>query len=439
MTATAQGRWVLVVLLLAVGAAAPGCMRNERLPAGRMDDLYRLSENRWLSAEAPDLAFGDIVVPSRAVLIREPSLLASAVDLVDARDRLFSGEPVFRVLFAGELADLLAATLRDMADTTRGWAEASEDYPRRSGRDRWAADTAGVLALLYRLERGSAGVDPREAVGTEQSMSAALAPVLRSMVMLLMKRMELETGEGDLLASLGDQRSLPVEFLLHGAFRLAELQMPREAPQKVLQVFDHGPPTSVGVEHVLRERLLELRAEAENDRRPPSNKRMRAYLKAVPVLLRNMARVIEQWDKFYLVATEVGRTGDGEMVSLVADVQPGQVVRMDEVHRMAPLVTLEGRTRINIWHGDIPRRRRSARAVRKRAWRACGSAVRELGLRAGRTIHLSDRGLGPRRDGRHEDPPRAASHGDDRAAVDDGPRVHVRRGSAARHAHPHGP
>lgn len=351
---------VFLAALILPAVVAPGCLKNEPLAEGRMDEVYRLSANQWPEAEPMKLTVAGRPVPSRLTLTREHDLLSSVLDIVKAREKVFAESRRMQLRVADDLGDMLADILRDMAERTRGWAESSDDYAQADGRDKWAADTAGILSLLHRIDRGRAVADPREALDPERSRWAALAPVLRSVITVMMHRMELETGDGGLLSALENQRSLPVAFVLRGAFRLASLKMPADAPASVLEVFDHGPPTAVGVENVLRRRLLELRDKAEQNRRPPSSKKMTRYLKAVPILLRSIARAIEQWDKFYLASAEIGATGNGPMLSLVADVQPGHVVRIDEVHKMAPLVTLEGRTRVNLWQtqepGDGPRR-----------------------------------------------------------------------------------
>jgi hypothetical protein len=345
---------VLLTLLVLAAVAAPGCLKNDALAEGRMDEVYRPSVNRWPEAEPIKLTVAGRPVPSRLTLTREHDLLSSVLDIVKAREKVFSESRRMQLLVADDLGDMLAGILRDMAERTRGWAESSDDYAKTDGREKWAGDTAGILSLLYRIDRGRAVADPREALDPERSRWAAVAPVLRSVITVMMHRMELETGDQGLLSALEDQRSLPVAFVLRGAFRLASLEMPADAPATVLEVFDHGPPTAVGVENVLRRRLLELRDKAEEGRRPPSSKKMTRYLKAVPILLRNIARGVEQWDKFYLASAEIGTTGSGPMLSLVADVQPGQVVRIDAVHKMAPLVTLEGRTRVNLWQTSEP-------------------------------------------------------------------------------------
>ena len=337
-----------VLVLAAVTLAAPGCMKSQALPAGRMDQEYQLSSDRWATAETPELKVGGITVPTGLVLTEERDLFASVMDIMAARERLDAGQSAFRLLIADQLADRLAEVLREMARRTKDWGESAEDYARPWGRQDWAADTAGILALLYRLDRGGAVADPRESLQPTQSQLVSLAPVLRSLVLVLMKRMEINADDAGLLAGLESQRSLPIEFVLRGAFRLARLQMPPEAPDQVQTLFDHGPPTAVGVENVLRQKLLDLRAEAERGPRLTQNKRIEQLLKAVPIALSNLARGIEQWDKFYLASIQVGTSGGHEMVSLVADVQPGQVVRIDQLHEMAPLLTFEGRTRINI-------------------------------------------------------------------------------------------
>jgi hypothetical protein len=128
----------------------------------------------------------------------------------------------------------------------------------------------------------------------------------------------------------------------------------------------------LGVENVLRRKLLELRRRAEDNERPPSNKKMIRYLKAVPLALRNMARLVEQWDKFYLAAAEIGETPDGTVLSALLDVQPGQVVRLDAIHDMAPLLTVEGRARVNLWleTGDDGAERVRVQLVSERLGRA---------------------------------------------------------------------
>ena len=340
----------LAALLLVVASlAVPGCMKSQALPADRMDQVYQLSGNRWATAETPEITMGGMNVPTSLVLTEERDLFASVMDILDARQRLDAGESTFRLLIADQLADRMAEVLQDMAERTRTWGHSAERYSQPGGREDWAADTAGILTLLYRLDRGDAVADPREVLHDSQSQLASLAPVLRSLVLMLMKRMEVDSGGDDgLFSGLAGQRSLPTEFVLRGAFRLARLQMPPQAPDEIQNVFDYGPPTAIGVEGVLQQKLLDLRVDAERGPRLTQNKRIEQVLKTIPIALANVARGIEQWNKFYLVSVQLGTSEGKEVVSLVADVQPGQVVRIDQVHEMAPLLTFQGRTRINI-------------------------------------------------------------------------------------------
>lgn len=358
--------FALLAALLLLAAAAAGCMHNESLAPADADVLLdRSFNNLWDGAEQVKLELSGRTIPTRVVLIRESSLATGVVDLAGAADRLTSGAETFTAHVPDVLADLLAEQLRDMAERTQGWAESAEDYPHPWGRQQWAADTASALAMMYRIDRGAAAADPRETLRDDLPPSALLAPVIRSMILMAMQRAEVSTGGEDrLFAELGSQKSLPIEFLLRGAFRLADLNMPDEAPGAVEEVFDEGPPTAVGVEAVLRERLLALRRQAEGDRRPPSSRKVRQVLQGVPRALRVMARLVEQWDKLYLVSLEVGRkpTVAGgaaaeekgqEIVSLVADVRPGLAVRLDNLHEMAPRLTFRGRTRMNIMERDV--------------------------------------------------------------------------------------
>jgi hypothetical protein len=363
---------LLVLIVLTLGAA--GCMKSQALESGKMDTLYQVSPNVWPQAVPPKIDVAGFAVPTSLVLTRERDLFASVMDIINARKRMDGGETTFRVLLADQLTDRMADVLWDLSRRTKQWGESSEKYSKPYGRDDWAADTAGLLTLLYRLDRGETATDPREAFHPTQSQLASLAPVLRSLLMMLMKRLEFDPGEGGLMAGLESQRSLPIEFVLRGSFRLARLQMPPQAPAEVQAVFDHGPPTALGVENVLREKLLDLRKQAERGTKLTGNKNLELAMKSIPIVLANLARGMEQWGKFYLAAVEVGEVNGDEMISLVADVQPGEVVRIDQVHAMAPLLTFQGRTRVNLrkapGQGDGAERM-SARFVDERSGQVC--------------------------------------------------------------------
>ncbi len=337
---------VLLLLLLAGG----GCMRSEPLAPGAMDSLYRPSGDRWAGAEKPRIEVAGRPLPTRFVMRREDSLFRSAVNLGEARGRLFAGSGDFEVLLADDLGEMLVRVLRDLAERTEGWAERSSEYPLDRGREQWASDTAAILSLLYRLDRGPAAADPREALLEDRSAAASVAPIIQSLTGYLMRRMEVAGGEAELLGRLGSSRSLPVAFILRGAFRLAGLREPAGASREVLEVFDEGPPTAVGVENVLRRRLLAWRDEAEKSPGPSLNRKVTKYLRAVPMILDAAARLAEQWHKFYLVSAALGEDASGNhVVSMVVDVRPGEAVRMDAVHPMAPVLTVEGRARVNFW------------------------------------------------------------------------------------------
>ncbi|MBN2583124.1 MAG: hypothetical protein JXL80_08650 [Planctomycetes bacterium] len=337
------------IVLLAVPLG--GCMKNHRMEQGRIDELYQPSADLWLEAQPMTLQVGQQALPNRVVLIREQSLHRSVLSLASLRGRIFTGQDDLQLLIADQVAQSVADILRQIADRTGAWGQKAETYPTDAGRDEWVDDTAGILALLYVLDRGEAAVDPRQLTGGG-SDAVVVAPVIRSMITYMMKRMEIETGQDERLLNTPSERRLPIEFVLQGAFRLAGLVMPPGAPDEVLHVFEGGPPTAIGVERQLQDVLLELRKAAEEDRRPPSNEKLILALKAVPLALNNMARVLEQWDKFYLVSMEVGKVDGQEMVSLVIDVQPGREVRIDAIHSMAPVVTMQGRVRINLMSSD---------------------------------------------------------------------------------------
>jgi len=339
---------VLLVAATWLAAAAGGCMKSQPLAGDRMDQLYHEAPSAWVQAEPTTLTVEGKTLPGRVTLVREQSLRRSIVNLSNLRDRLFQTDGDLQLLISDEVAESVASIVREMADRTERWGQEAEKYPSDSGRQGWANDTASILALLYVLDRGDAAADPRQVAGPRRPNTAVIAPVVRSMITCMMKRMEIETHGRQRLLGTPSERRLPVEFILQGAFRLAELRMPAEAPDEVLRVFEEGPPTVVGVENELRGLLLELRKEAEEDRRPPANRRLKLSLKAVPPALDNMARLLEQWNKFYLLSMELGTIGGRQAVSLVLDVQPGRSVRIDAVHSLAPVVTMEGRVRINL-------------------------------------------------------------------------------------------
>ncbi|NLX60020.1 MAG: hypothetical protein GXY74_13140 [Phycisphaerae bacterium] len=336
---------------LAVAVLTPlvfaGCMSNRALEPGRIDELFQTQDNLWQSAEPLALQVGGQTIPSRILMIREQSLHRSVLSLAALRGHMFTRQEDLQLLISDEVAGSVADMLRDIGERMKVWSRKAEAYPTEAGRHEWVRDTASILAVLYVLDRGEAAIDPRSRPGGGTD-AAVVAPVIRSMITYLMKRMEVEAGHGERLLNTPSEQRLPVEFALQGAFRLANLTMPPGATDEVLRIFESGPPTVVGVERQLQEVLLEQRRAAEGDRRPPANEKLTTALKAVPLALNNMARVLEQWNKFYLVGMELGRLDDQEMVSLVIDVQPGQEVRIDAIHAMAPVVTVQGRVRVNL-------------------------------------------------------------------------------------------
>ena len=72
-----------------------------------------------------------------------------------------------------------------------------------------AKDTAAVLAVLYRLARGSEVTDPRESLrGQEaESASAAVAPVLRRLVLMVMQEQDGRPPPLDELVKFPDTES----------------------------------------------------------------------------------------------------------------------------------------------------------------------------------------------------------------------------------------
>ncbi|NIA21316.1 MAG: hypothetical protein GWP05_04965, partial [Anaerolineaceae bacterium] len=317
---------IVLVAVVWLATAAGGCMKSQPLAADRMEQLHRPGPGIWTQAEPLVMTVDGRTLPSRVTLVREQSLRRSIVSLSEMRDRLFNTDGDLRLLISDEVAESVASMVREMAERTKRWGDTVQEYPRNSGRRDWANDTASILALLYVLDRGDAVADPRQGAGARRSDVSVIAPVVRAMITYMMKRMEIETRGRQRLLGTPSERRLPVEFILQGAFRLAELRVPPGAPDEVLRIFEEGPPTAVGVENQVRDLLLKLRAEAEEDRRPPANRKLKRAMQAVPLALNNVARLLEQWNKFYLVSMELGTIGDQQAVSLVLDVQPGRSV-----------------------------------------------------------------------------------------------------------------
>jgi hypothetical protein len=277
--------------------------------------------------------------------------MASMVSLSRASQALQSGGETFEVLLSADVSKALAADLRNVADRLEDWGDSVELYPTLLGRQKWAKDTAGVLAVLYRFARGSEVTDPREALRGQEaaSASAAVAPVLRSLVLMVMQEQDGRPPPLDQLVKFPDRRSLAVEAVLGASFRLARLRLPPGAIDEVEEILLRGPPSALGVESRLVQKLLELRARAVEAQEPPIGSGTKTALKVIPAMLGLVAQMSDQWRKFYLTSITIGRLDGRTAVSLVADIRPGEVVRLDHIFPAAPAITIEGRTRINIW------------------------------------------------------------------------------------------
>ena len=349
--------WCAAALLVSLALAATGCMSSRAAAPGELDAQYQPVENVWPQTEVRPLKIGERTFPACYRLVYEPSNLASMRSLNRAPQALRSGGETFEILISAEVAAALAADLRNIADRLEDWGHATEFYPLPLVREKWAKDTAAVLAVLYRLARGSEVIDPREALrGKEvESASAAVAPIARTLVF-----MAAQPPDSDLpleqLVEFPNRRSLAVDGILSISFRLARLRPPPEAVDEVEEILLHGPPTALGVENQLVRKLLELRARAAPSDAPPFGEEVQTAAKAVPAFLRLLARMCDQWPKFYLASVTIGRRDGGTVVSLVADVRPGEVVRLDGIISLVPALTLEGRTRINIWTAGPPGR-----------------------------------------------------------------------------------
>jgi len=338
-------------ILVLLSLAATGCMTSRAAAPGEFDAQYQPLENAWPRAEVQPIKIGEHTLPACYRIIYEPSNLVSMVSLSRAPQALQSGGETLEVLLSADVSKALAADLRNVADRLEDWGDSIEFYPTLLGRQKWAKDTAAVLAVLYRFARGSEAIDPREALRgkTAESASAAVAPVVRSLVLMVMQDQDGRPPPLDQLVKFPDRRSLAVEAVLGASFRLARLDLPPGAIDEVEEILLNGPPTALGVESRLVQKLLELRARAVEAEEPPIGPRTRTALKVVPALLGLVAQMSDQWSKFYLTSITIGRIDGRTAVSLVADVRPGEVVRLDHIFPAAPAVTIEGRTRINIW------------------------------------------------------------------------------------------
>ena len=264
---------------------------------------------------------------------------------------LRQGEPEgLRLLITPEMAAEVAEELRELAGAIANWSEAVDAYTTPAGRAKWAEDAAKVFAVIYRVDYGAEAADPRPYANREMTYLSRGAPMARS----IMEYVGRQTTSGDLFADgrlLKDdeRRRLVIQFGLAGVFQAADLRIPDHATDEILEIMEQGPMSAVVVQGMLQRKLLELRQRAERDERPVHRDEMTRYLGFMPGVLKNLARLLEQWDKFYLVIFETAEI-DGQTVgSMVVDVRPGYEVRIDQLHSLAPALTGKGRFRLNFW------------------------------------------------------------------------------------------
>lgn len=343
---------ILPALATAVISSAliGGCMKSRATAPGEFDRLYIERENIMQHADADDDELSDRL-PERMIIISEGSTWASVNNLLSAGERLRQGEQDdLRLLVTPEMAAEAAEVLQQLSEAIQSWSEDVAAYAGDAGREKWAEDAAKVFAVIYRVDYGSEAADPRPYANRRLTHLSQGAPLARSVLEYIGRQSSggslFEDGR---LLGAERRRQLVIQFGLAGVFQAADLRIPRGALEELSEIMEQGPLSAVVVQGMLKRKLLELRRRAESDERPIHRNELTGYLDIMPPVLNNLARLLEQWDKFYLVVFEVAEI-DGRMIgSLVADVRPGYEVRIDQLHSLAPALTGKGRFRLNFW------------------------------------------------------------------------------------------
>ncbi len=353
--AAPETRVALTLLLpaLIILTAATGCMDSRATRPGEFDAAFHVRPDKWRQVNLATRGEG-AEMPQRVIIIREESTWASISNLTSAREQI-AERPAdgLRLLITPEMAADAADDMRQLAEAIGRWSTQVETYVQPSGRKKWAEDASKVFAIIYRVDHGVEAADPRPyARATQQHLSQG-APLARS----VMEYVAAQSAPGRMfkdgrLLYNEERRRLVVKFAMAGVFQAADLRIPDGAVEEVMAIMEQGPMSAVIVQGMIEQKMLELRQRAERDERPIRRDELTVYLDVMPRMLQNMARLLDQWDKFYLVVMEMAEV-DGQTVgSLVVDVRPGYEVRIDELHDLAPVLTAKGRFRLTFWQEE---------------------------------------------------------------------------------------
>jgi len=338
-------RHVTVLLLVACAAGCAGCIGSEQLAPGALD--------RWSALHADASALGPCTcpevagrrLPKRWVFRRHPSLLASALSIARATDRLQEEAAEVEILLspdhARELADLMARG-REALEEMRQVCALDEQMDA----ERWAGGMATALAGIERIAR-TVTAAPADARGGEEPLGASAGPVLDMLVQYLNQR-----AGGALLADLPPEhlhrvRAILVQTVLQVGFAAAGRRPPdglREAVGRQMQAT--GDPADL-------EPALAARLARAVERAPPASSGsggltgpVRAVFAWAPKALQALEVLARQWDRMDHVAFAFHRRDGQPTVAATLAVRPGREVRLEDMVMFQPVLAFRGTSRV---------------------------------------------------------------------------------------------
>ncbi len=348
-------RHAAILLAAACAAASAGCIGSEHLDPGDLD--------RWAALHADTGTLGPCTcpevagrrLPKRWVFRRHPSLVWSALSIVQARDRLQEEAEVIEVLVSPEHAVALA----DLMARGRASLEAMREVCEFEGETdvrRWADGMAGALAGIEGVAR-TVAAGPAEAAAGAEPLGASAAPFLDMLVQYLNQR-----AGGALLADLPPEdlhrvRAILVQTVLQTGFAAAGRRPPdglREAVVRVMQTAETPEDAKAP--------LAETLAKAVEGAPPASAGGgglagpVRAVLAYAPKGLQALEMLARQWDRMDHVAFEFHRCGEGPeagpdagpIVTATLAVRPDQEVRLEDMVMFQPVLAFRGTTRVAV-------------------------------------------------------------------------------------------
>lgn len=338
-------RYLSTVLVATGAVAVVGCIASQQLDPGDLGRWAALHQD--VSAIGPCQApvVGGRRLPKRWTFRQNPSVMRSAISIVQAKQRLEEEAEEIEVVIspdhATDLANLLARG-RSAMEAMREVCGSDKPVDRR----RWAGGMAKALAGLELVVRATSVDAPAGPADRDVPLGMSAGPILDLVVQYLNQR-----AGGVLLADLPPEdlhqlRAVVVESMLRVGMGAAQRKPPKGLRESLLGVMEQAEDAEA-----LQRRLEPILVDALEQAGPSSGDggvggSVRTVLAYAPKLLQVFEMLARQWDRAEYAAFEFHTCKGQPVVVAVLAVQPGKEIRLEDMVMFQPVLAFRGTSRM---------------------------------------------------------------------------------------------